>query len=331
MADSRRGASRRHRRSVGGSTTAAAPGALSGGAPAISIVIAARNAAAVIAECLSALCSQDGVGGTEIILADGSVDGTAEVVRRRFPAVRVLHFADRCTIPELRGAGIAAARGPIVALIDPYCIVGKRWLPELLALHTRRPEPAIGGAVELRPAGAGGTAQWAAFFSEYAAFMPPVREGPAPELAGGNIAYKRRALGDPSELAREGFWKPFVNARLRTEGQGLWIAASLPVGLRKPVPFREFFRSRYHHGRCFGAMRAVRATRLETCWRALTVPALPFVALWRGARAVWPKRRRRVEFLMSMPLLLLLHGSWAWGEFCGYLRGPGRSRGQLFY
>ena len=297
----------------------------------VSVVIATHNAAAVICECLSALCSQEGAGRAEIIVADGSMDGTAEMVRLRFPAVRVLHFAEGRTIPELRGAGIAAARGRIVALLDPFCIVGERWLPELLALHARRPEPVIGGTVELRASRAGGTAQWAAFFSEYIAFMPPVREGPAPDLAGGNIAYKRGALGDPAELAREGFWKPFVNARLKAEGQVLWIAPSLPVGLRKPVPFREFFRSRYHHGRCFGAMRAARATRVETCWRALTAPALPALALWRGARAMWSKGGRRLEFLMSLPLLLLLHGSWAWGELWGYLRGPGRSRGQLFY
>ena len=300
-------------------------------APELSVVIASHNAAAVMPDCLTALCSQHEFGRTEVIVADSSADGTDDLIRRRFPEVRVLRSPGRLTIPELRGAGIAVARGRIVALLDPYCIVGERWLSELLAVHARRPEPAVGGTVELGSAHGRGVVHWAVFFSEYAAFMPPVREGRSADLAGGNVAYKRGALGDPAELAQAGFWKPFVNARLKAEGRGFWIAPSLSVGLRKPVPFREFLRSRYHHGRCFAAMRVARCTRVEACWRALTAPALPILALWRGARAVWPKRRRRVEFLMSLPLLLLLHGSWAWGEFCGYLLGPGRSCGQLFY
>lgn len=299
-------------------------------APDLSVVIASHAAAAVLPDCLTALRSQHGFGRTEVIVADSSADGTADLVRRRFPEVRVLSFSERRTVPELRGAGIAAARGRIVALLDPYCIVGERWLSEVIALHARRPEPAVGGPVDLATGLKRGIAGWAAFFSEYAAFMPPVREGPTADLAGGNIAYKRDALCDAAELAREGFWKAFVNARLRTEG-GLWITPSLLVGLKKPVPFWEFLRSRYHHGRCFGAMRAARGTTSERCWRVLTAPFLPLLALWREARTVWPKQRCRGEFLASVPLLLILQSVWAWGEVWGYLRGPGRSCRQLFY
>lgn len=300
-----------------------------GTAPDLSVVIASHNAAAVMPDCLTALCSQPAFGRAEVIVADGSADGTADLVRRRFPEVTVLRFGERRTIPELRGAGIAAARGRIVALLDPYCIVGQRWLAEVLALHARRPEPAVGGTVDVAAGQARGVAGWAAFFSEYAAFMPPVREGPAADLAGGNITYKRGVLGDPAELVREGFWKAFVNARLRAEG-GLWITPALLVGLRKPVPYWEFLRSRYHHGRCFAGMRTAQRTTVERCWRGLAAPLVPLLALWREARAVWPKRRRR-EFLVSVPLLLLLQVAWAWGELWGYLRGPGRSCRHLFY
>lgn len=300
-------------------------------APDLSVVIASHDAATTMPDCLTALCAQRGLGRTEVIVADSSADGTADLVRYRFPDVKILRFPGRRTIPELRGAGIAAARGRIVALLDPYCIVGESWPAEVLALHARRPEPAVGGTVDLAAGQAWGIARWAAFFSEYAAFMPPVREGRVADLAGGNVAYKRRVLGEAEELAQAGFWKTFVNARLKAEGREFWIAPSLSVGLTKPVPFREFLRSRYHHGRCFAGRRVAGCTRVEACWRALTAPFVPVLALWRAARSVWPKRRRRPEFLMSIPLLLLLHCSWAWGEFCGYLRGPGRSCGQLFY
>ena len=69
---------------------------------ALSVVIGAHNAAHVIDECLSALEAQDGRSDAEIILADCSTDGTAEIVRTRFPSVQVTWSQ------EGRGTGIAA-------------------------------------------------------------------------------------------------------------------------------------------------------------------------------------------------------------------------------
>jgi hypothetical protein len=299
--------------------------------PSVSVVIASHNAGATIEECLLALQADVARREVEIIVADSSTDGTAAAIRDRFPGVIVLRCSEPLTIPQLRGVGIAAARGEIVALLDPYCIVGKGWVTELVRVHTERPEPAVGGAVALDGESERCLIRWATYFSEYAGFVPPLREGPSAELTGNNIAYKRRALGQGDTLARTGFWKTFVNWQLQADGQALWSAPALVVTLRKPIPFAEFLGSRYHHGRCFAAMR-VAGGRGATRWLlALTAPLLPLVALWRQTRSVWPKRRHRAKFMMIMPLLLLFHMSWAWGELWGYLRGPGRSCGQLFF
>jgi hypothetical protein len=150
-------------------------------------------------------------------------------------------------------------------------------------------------------------------------------------LTGNNITYKRETLGPGADFARTGFWKTFVNWRLQEAGHQLWNAPSLLVSLRKPIPFAEFLRSRYHHGRCFAGMRAASAVGAERWGRALAVPLLPCLVLWRQARSFWPKQRRRATFVMASPLLLLLHGVWAWGELWGYLRGPGRSCAQLHF
>ncbi|MFQ5875791.1 MAG: hypothetical protein ACE5JL_18600, partial [Dehalococcoidia bacterium] len=218
-----------------------------------------------------------------------------------------------------------------IAILDPYCIVDTGWLKELLQVHAERPEQVIGGAVELESPDAQNLVSWATYFCEYNAFMLPLKEGEVAELTGNNIAYKRAALGDVQALERTGFWKTFVNWRLRAEGHRLWADPSLLVRLRQPVSFTEFFRSRYHHGRCFSAMRFAEAPRITRWLRALTVPLLPYLALWRQTRSLWPKGRHRTRFVMTLPLLFLFHSSWAWGELWGYLRGSGRSCTQLFY
>lgn len=298
--------------------------------PCLSVVIASHNAAAVIADCLAALHPQAQREHAEIIVADSSTDGTADLVRARFPDVRLLRFSAPFTIPRLRGEAIAAARGEIVAILDPYCVVADGWMSQLL-LQARGADRVIGGAVELDPSCATTLLRWATYLCEYAAFMPPLPEGPSDELTGNNIAYPRSVLGESADLAHTGFWKAFANWRLRKAGHQLWNASSLVVRLNKPIPFAEFLRSRYHHGRCFAAMRVAGAVRTERWSRVLTVPLLPGLALWRQARSFWPKQRRRATFVLASPLLLLLHSTWAWGELWGYLRGPGRSCAQLYF
>ncbi len=300
-------------------------------APYLSIVIASHNAGAVVADCLAALMAQVDSEAAEVIIADSSSDGTAELVRERFPDVHLLHFSERLTIPQLRGAAIAAAGGEIIAILDPYCLVSDGWLARLRGIHEERAEQVIGGAVELDGAGHQSLVTWATFLSEYDAFVPPLGAGPAGELTGNNLAYKRQALGDVEALKRAGFWKTSFNKELQANCHQLWADPSLLVRLRKTIPFGEFLRSRYHHGRCFGAMRVAGDRRLERWLRAFSVPLLPALGLFRQARRLWPKSRYRARFVMASPLLLLFHVSWAWGELWGYLRGPGCSCSKLFY
>ena len=173
--------------------------------------------------------------------------------------------------------------------------------------------------------------RWATFLCEYDAFVPPLAEGPTVELTGNNLAYKRAALGDMESLGLTGFWKTFFNKELRANGHQLWTDPSLIVRLQKPIPFLEFLRSRYHYGRCFGALRVAKAGRIERWLRALTVPVLPALALFRQARRLWPKRQYRTKFVLTLPLLFLFHTNWALGELLGYLRGSGHSCEQQYY
>lgn len=299
--------------------------------PVLSVVIAAHNAAAVIARCLAALCAQAGPGRVEVIVADSSTDGTTEAVRTEFPSVHLLHFDQPLTIPQLRGKGIAVAQGQIIAILDPFSVVARDWSSQLIKAHRERPNLAIGGAVELYDAESRSLADWATYLNEYGLFTPPVAEGEVNLLPGSNISYKRRALFDGQRPAREEFWKTFVNWEIERTGSPLWLAPGMVVRLWKPVRFWDFFRTRYDHGRCFAAMRAARAGRLERLLRAATAPLLPALLLWRLGCPFWTKRRYRLKFAATAPLQLLLLASWACGEMAGYWRGSGRSCSRLFY
>ncbi len=297
----------------------------------LSIVIAAHNAEQVIVACLSALTQQIDPQQDEIIVVDSSSDGTPGIVTASFPTGRLIHFDEPLTIPQLRGRGIAASNGEIIAILDPYSIVSAGWAQEVVKAHRERPNVVIGGTVDLYHEDRRGFFDWALYINEYGMFMSPVPEGEMEILPGSNISYKRHVLFDGSTPRFSEFWKTFINKDTESAGSALWLAPAIHVGLWKPIPFLDFLSSRYDHGRCFAGMRNPQASVVERFYRAVTAPILPFVFLYRWGRRYWSRQRRRKEFLLTLPLQFLLFGNWAWGEFVGYCFGPGRSCQKLFY
>lgn len=293
-------------------------------------MVATHNASAVIVDCLTALCAQQDIQNSEIIVADSSSDDTPHLIGK-FPDVRLLHFDQPLTVPELRGRGIAVARGGVIAILDPFSIVGVRWKRELLQAHTDHSPLVIGGAVELHQAVSRTLFAWALYINEYGLFMPPVAGGDVGIVPGCNVSYKRTALFDGDRPRFGVFWKTFVNWDLQAAGSALWLAPEVLVELSKPVPFGDFLLSRFDHGRCFAAMRGAEWRWPRRLFHATASPVLPLVMVWRWSRTFWAKRRYRQKLLFTLPLQLLLFGFWAAGECWGYLAGRGRSCRRLFY
>lgn len=300
--------------------------------PRLSIVVGVHNAASVIAECLAALERQEGREQAEIIVSDSSTDSTPGIVRRDFPSVHLLHEDAPLTLPQLRGKGIAAARGDIIAIVDAYSIVDERWILETLRAHDTNPHVMIGGSADLHQACRGSVSAWAIYINEYGMFMPPVSTGETWILPGSNIAYKRHALFDEQERPRfDVFWKTFANWELEASGPPPLLVPGMAVRVRKPIPFFDFLRTRLDHGRCFGGMRVASRPISERLVRAASCPLVPFVLLYRWSAAYVAKGRRLDMFLLTLPMQALLFSAWAVGEFVGYLRGPGRACSRLFY
>lgn len=305
---------------------------MQGAEPELTVVIAAHNAVGVIVDCLEALARQVDPPRTEVIVADSSLDGTAELLRGKFPEVRLLHFDAPLTIPELRGRAIAEARGSIIAVVDPYSIVAHDWARCTVAAHARLPHLVIGGSVDMhRAADRPGLLAWTLYFNEYGMFMPPITGGPASILPGSNVSYKRSHLFDGERPRHPVFWKTFVNVDAQAQGSALWLEPTIRVALHKPVPFGDYLRTRYLHGRCFAGMRVTGAGWQRRLLRAGSTPLVPLLLCARWTRAIWPKRRERLNYLCTLPLQIVLFSMWAIGELCGYLFGQGRACSKLYY
>lgn len=297
---------------------------MTGSVPAFSIVVASFRPGPVLFECLAALEVQDRTG-VEVLLVDGSADRTADDVRTRFPWVRIVDAGSAQSLPRLRGLGMASTMALVVGVLDAWCIVSLDWIAEVQRIHRMRPELVVGGGVDLHPSERNSTRAWATYLFDYWEFVAPFPEGFVRVLPGNNITYKRSALPDAETLRTSGFWKSFTNARLKEAGQLLVASNGLRVRLRRHMPLGRFLRSRFHHGRSYAAMR-VQESPWVARWRfALVTPGLPVLFIARQARGLAAKRGARAWFVICLPLLVMFHLSWSFGELCGYLLGPGRS------
>jgi len=118
--------------------------------PTVSVVVACRNEAAAIEDCLYSLLKQAPVrGGFEVLVVDGmSIDGTREKLRTLADQdPRVIVFDN----PRLSSAagfnvGVSAARGEYIAIVGAHNRYSRDYLRKCLDVALRTGADNVGGA-----------------------------------------------------------------------------------------------------------------------------------------------------------------------------------------
>ena len=122
--------------------------------PAVSVIVPARDAEATLSGALESVLAQDYGGAVEVIVADGSeTSATEELVRRRFPRVRIVANPARGIAAGLNRA-LAAARHPVIARCDARAVLPPGYLSRAVATLERTGAVNVGG----RQRAAGSTA-----------------------------------------------------------------------------------------------------------------------------------------------------------------------------
>ena len=99
----------------------------------VSVVIPTYNGAPWLADCLASVFAQSAPPAEIIVVNDGSTDGTAQLLARYEPRVRVVHQRQG-GIGAARNRGVAEATGDFLAFLDHDDL----WLPEKLARQIRQ-------------------------------------------------------------------------------------------------------------------------------------------------------------------------------------------------
>ena len=99
----------------------------------ISVIIATRNRADMLKNCLNFLADQIKKPDEVIVIDNNSKDSTKKVVsnfNKKLPIKYI--FEPKVGIPIARNTGIKNARYDIIAFIDDDCVVDKGWVKNLL-------------------------------------------------------------------------------------------------------------------------------------------------------------------------------------------------------
>ena len=96
--------------------------------PLVSVVIPTHNRRDLLAEAVASVREQTYDPIEIIVIDDGSSDGTAKMIRERFPRVRLVRQPHR-GVSAARNRGIAEAQGEYIAFLDSDDL----WLPKKLA------------------------------------------------------------------------------------------------------------------------------------------------------------------------------------------------------
>ena len=250
------------------------------GDPVISVVVPVRNAAPWLATQLQALGDQQVPGRFEVVVVDnGSTDGSEAEGRawaERHPSGRWMEASTVTGPGAARNAGVAAARGDLVAFCDADDVVRPGWLAACaVALDT---DDVVAGVFDF----------WSLNGHRPSALRPAAtgQLGFLPAGLGANLAVRRQPFEAVGGFAEDLMIGEDIDLcwRLQLAGYRFAVAPDAVVSKRDHPGFARSFRhgtayglsapSLYRRHRDDGARPDVRGAARSWAWLAVHAPAL---------------------------------------------------------
>jgi hypothetical protein len=301
-----------------------APGNLS-----MSVVLATPGAFATIATTVDHLRRQTIAHQLELVIVAPSFEVLAAdtAVFQGLWGHQVVGVGPLISVGQANAAGVRAARAELVVFAEDHCFPEPTWAEALVERHARGDVVAVGPV--FRNANPETLVSWCDFAIGYGPWIDPAPAGDQPFLAGHNSSYRTSLLrsldGRLEELLAS---ETVLHLELRKRGQRLALEPRARTAHTNFGRLRSWLPVQYHCGRVFAAQRAKKWGWLRRGFYAAASPLIPMV---RFIRAAGQLRRAapRPSMLRLGPVLGMGLAADAFGQFFGYLMGPGSSSHQL--
>lgn len=294
--------------------------------PKVSVIVASAAGGDFLIRCLDSLVDQAKEQDSEIIVVDRCGPERCGEVEKRYPSVILVPYPgdDRPSVPQLRTCGIEHSSAPVIAVIEEHCVAPPNWLATIISSFSDD-DDAIGGPI--LDADFDRIRDWVVYFSEYHNDLPPWEAGPRSWLNDANAAYRRERLLENIDTIGESYWAISLHPVLEASGASMRAVPEMGLAHTGPFDYGYYLRQRYLLSRVWGGTQRFRVSPLTRIAHILAFPIFPFFLLARIARRAFATGSPRIrnQFLKSIPLLLPVVVTFTWGEWLGYLIGPGRA------
>ncbi len=120
----------------------------------VSVVIVSYNTRELLSKCLSSLKVATQNLKAEIIVSDNdSFDGTADMVRKQFPGVKVIENRDNLGFSKANNVAITSACGKYILILNPDTEIEKDTIGKMIDFMEKRPEVGIATCKVVLPNG----------------------------------------------------------------------------------------------------------------------------------------------------------------------------------
>jgi hypothetical protein len=305
--------------------------------PLLSVVVTVVDGGDALRRCLHALMTQTGAPVMEILVPyDATAAAVQSIVADACSAggagIRALNLGHLETarpsrsaggqhelIDRRRAAGLAAAGGTLVAILEDRGVPRSDWAATAVRLHQELPHQVIGGAVEN---GRARTLNWAVYFCDFGRYQRPFAAGPRRYVSDVNVVYKRSALERTRHIWQASYHEPLVHWTLERGGVQLFASPELVVDqMRDGLAIGALLQERIAWGRLFGSLRSRDVTPGRRLGLAVLSPLVPGILFLRLLRDQLAKRASLSQFARAAPAALVLMTAWAMGEAIGVLTG----------
>jgi len=261
------------------------------GAPVMTVVVFGYRNEATILRAVGSVLEQETDDPVEVVVATSGGDRSAELVRRRFPAVAVTESTVRLFPGGTRNRGVAMARGELVAFLEADCVAAPGWVRGRIACH-RAGHEAVAGAMAATPSD--GRAGRTALYLLHPNRLVGHRAGRAHPYQAYGLSFSRRLLeraGPFDETLRTDEDTAMVE-RIRALGVEPWFDPGVVREHIGPATFVEMLRDQYARGRLdsWREILSLPAGRARRSWET-TAGARSALVVARTARRGWKRAR----------------------------------------
>lgn len=285
-----------------------------------SVVMPSYNSEKSIEKALDSVFSQDFEHAFEVLVVDSSEDKTPDIIKEKYPQVKLIIKQERTDQGKARNIGVRRAHGEFIFFIDSDCVAKPGWMKNLVRGFELGFHVSGGPVLNANPDSA---VAWAGYFFEFNDLLPYGTSGEVEHVGSCNACYKREVLlkygGFPSGL-KFAVEDIMYNWFLSRRSVKMYNSAGAVVSHFHRESFLSYIKHQYKLAR--GTVQFLKNSHASGYWLTehttlalFVVPILPFIKFVRINAHIF---RFNSSLYSKKPVIvpLIVLGLAAW--LCGF-------------